>query len=203
MAVETHLRRIVVWDTPPAVECGRRFSIKLGIKCAAECRADGWMLEVHDHDGNLRATTALADEPWPGTAALYYTQVELIAPDSEGLYAWQTVAPATAREAEHIETSASFNIRAVPPPEYRLTVVATTKQTQAPIKGAKVVVHPYRTVTDEHGIAHLSLPRGTYRLFVSGGGHLPFRSDGEVTADMTIVAELASDTGPSDADVWS
>ena len=32
---------------------------------------------------------------------------------------------------------------------------------------------------------------------------VPFRSDGEVKADMTIRAELASDHGLSDADVWS
>jgi hypothetical protein len=89
------------------------------------------------------------------------------------------------------------------PPECVLRVEAVDKETRAPVKRAKVVAHPYRTLTDEGGFAEVRVPKGDYRLFVSGGGYLPFRRDGSVTGDMTIRVELTLDVGPSDAEVWS
>ena len=218
---------------PTAIECGETFRVKVGIKCGSACKPDGWAIEVRDHAGNAIATAAPGSEPWSGTAALYYAEVRLAAPDAEGLYAWEAFAPAVARGDEqrgghdehgghderdgghqerdggheqrdgHGEAGASFNVRAVPAPECRLTVVALDKESQSPVRGAKVVVHPYRAVTDERGVAEMRLPKGVYRLFVSGRDYLPFRSDGEVAADATITAELESDSGPSDAELWS
>jgi hypothetical protein len=52
-------------------------------------------------------------------------------------------------------------------------------------------------------VAELSLPRGQYRLFVSGQSFFPFRSDGELKSDLTIRAELDPDLGPTDAEIWS
>ena len=75
---------VVVWDAPSTVECGEKFIVKLGAKCSSECRPDGWTIEVLDHDGNVQATAAPSDEPWPGTAALYFAEVELSAPDTDG-----------------------------------------------------------------------------------------------------------------------
>ena len=69
--------------------------------------------------------------------------------------------------------------------------------------GAKVVVHPYRAVTDERGVAEVRVPKGAYRLFVSGPNHIPFRQDSEITTDVTIRAELALDLGISDAEIWT
>ena len=51
-------------------------------------------------------------------------------------------------------------------------------------------------------MAEIELPKGRYRLFVSGKDYLPFRHDTEVDADKTIKAELDADRGPSDADLW-
>jgi hypothetical protein len=65
------------------------------------------------------------------------------------------------------------------------------------------VVHPYRTVTNERGLAEVRVPEGEYRVFVSRRNYLPFRSDREVNADVTLEAELALDRGLSDAETWS
>lgn len=224
---ESHRTRIAVWGGPPAVECGAKFRVKVGVKCASECRAEGWRLEVHDHDGNALTSASAGEAPWPGTAALYYAELELRAPDIEGLYAWEARVPAIdggstddstgdgtddgtddrgadgGHGRRHEAARASFNVRAVPAPECMLKVVAVDARSQAPVEGAKVVVHPYRAFTDEHGVAELRVPKGEYRLFVSGPDHAPFRSDGEVQADMTIRAELDADLGPSDAELWS
>ncbi len=201
--VTPHSTRVVAWDVPSAIECGRKFSIKFGVKCSSECRPDGWVLEVGDHDGKRLAMATLSDDTWPDTAALYYTEVELTAPDTEGLYAWEARARAPGLDAPHTECVARFNVTVVPTPECVLRVEAIDMESQTPVKGARVVVHPYRAVTDECGVAEVSVPKGAYRLFVSGGSYFPFRTDCEVKTDITLRAELRLDLAPSEADVWS
>ncbi len=201
--VRPHSTRVVIWDVPSTIECGEKFSVKLGVKCSSECQPDGWTVEVRDQDGKKRATATLSGEPWPGTAALYYTEVDLSTPDTEGLYAWEAKAPVDGLDIPHTECIARFGVRVVPTPECLLTVVAIDMESQTPVKGAMVVVHPYRAFTDERGVAEVRVPEGEYRLFVSGKNYSPFRSDGEMKTDVTLKAELALDLGLSDADVWS
>lgn len=207
LTAEAHHRSIVVWDAPTAVVCGDVFSIKLGVKCSSGCPPDGWLVQVRDHDGGILATTSLGDEPWIGTDALYYAELELRAPDEEALYRWQVLSPACGREdtdrCRHDQAGAELAIRAVAHPECRLTVVAIDRKSQTPVEGATVVVHPYRARTDERGVAELSVPRGAYRVFVSGRNYIPFRNDGELTKDETIRAELDPDLGLSDAELWA
>ncbi len=205
MTVEPHATRIVVWDTPPAVECGAPFRIRVGIKCAAECPAAGRTVEIRDSDGRCVASAPVGDAPWPGTS-LYSTELELRAPEAAGLHAWEAVAPDVDGETGgpvHARASTRFQVRAVTAPECLVKVVAVDAESRAPLEGAKVVVHPYRAVTDARGVAEIRVPKGAYRLFVSGRDHVPFRSDGEISADVTIRAELDKDLGPSDAELWS
>ncbi len=201
--VKPHRTHVVVWDAPSTIECGEGFSIKFGVKCSSECRPHGWTLEVRDHDRKKLAGATPSDDAWPGTTALYYTEVDLTAPDTEGLYAWDAKATATDLDVPHEEGRASFGVRVVPTPECVLTVEAIDMERQTPVKGAKVVVHPYRAFTDEGGVAEVRVPKGAYRIFVSGKNYLPFRSDGDVNTDITIRAELALDLELSDADIWS
>ncbi len=210
-AVEPHSTHVVVWDAPSTIECGEKFGIKLGVKCSAECRPEGWAVEVRDQNGKGRATATLSGEPWPGTSALYYAEVELSAPDTEGLHTWEAKVlangpadgPADGLDLPHAEAIAPFGVRVVPTPECLLTVLAIDMESQTPVEGAKVSVHPYKTFTDEHGVAEVRLPKGEYRLFVSGKKYFPFRSDGEMKTDVTIRAELSVDRELSDADIWS
>ena len=202
-AAEARDLRIVVWDAPTAVERGKRFAIRVGLSCSSGCRPAGWTVEVRDQGGERRATTALGDDPWPGTDALYHAEVSLIAPDAEGLHTWEATALADGSAAAHSGCSSRFGVRVVAAPACVLTVVATNAETGSPVEGARVVAHPYRTVTDERGVATLRVPAGEYRLFVSGRGAVPFRFDGEVKTDTTIRAALEQDVELSDADIWS
>ena len=202
-SVKPHSTQVVVWDAPSTIECGEHFSVKFGVKCSAECRPDGWAVEVRDHEGQQLVRAILSDAPWPETAALYYTEVDLTAPDTEGLYAWEAKATGAGLDVPHAECIASFSVRVVPTPECVLTVEAIDMESQTPVEGAKVVVHPYRAFTDERGVAQVRVPKGEYRLFVSGKNYFPFCRDGEVETDIAIRAELAVDVGLSDADIWS
>jgi hypothetical protein len=212
---------------PPAIECGATFRVKVGVKCGAGCRATGWRVEVRDPGDNVLATGFLSEAPWPGTAALYHAEAELKAPDAEGLHVWHAHVPAAdgdisddggreASTAEHELSTASheastakhkastmrFNVRTVSAPEFLLKVVAVDAQRQVPVQGARVVVHAYRSFTDEHGVAAIRVPRGGHRLFVSSRDYSTFRTDAEVNSDVTIRAELDPDAGLSDADLW-
>ena len=199
---EPHATRVVVWDVPPTVEREKPFRIKLRVQCHAECRPTGWAVDVRDHEGQKQASAALSDVPAFGTATLYYAEVDLTAPDTEGLFSWEASAPGNSAEVPHAGGTARFGVRVVPAPECRVTVVAVDAERHTPVGGAKVVMHPYRAVTDKRGVAEVRVPKGAYRLFVSGPKHLPFRQDGEMTTDVTIRAELALDLEISDADVW-
>ena len=200
--VQPHGTRIVVWNVPATIECGETFSVHVGVKCSSACRPDGWTVEVRDHEGETRASATTSSEPWPHTAGLHYAQVELRAPDTEGLYTWEVRGPANALDVPHADGVGRFGVRAVPAPVCLLTVVAVDLERQTPVEGAKVVAHPYKAVTDEHGVATVRVPEGEYRLFVSGKKYVPFRSDCDVTADVTVRAELAVDRELSDADIW-
>ena len=159
----------------------------------------------------MLATATVADESLSGTEALYPAEVSLTAPDTAGLFGWEVLIPTICVEPtgedsdvhKHEAATARFNVRVVPAADYRLMVNAIDRETQIPVQGAQVVIHPYRAVTDENGIAELILPRGHYRLFVSGRGFFPLRLDGELTADMTIRVELEIDRAPSDAELWA
>jgi hypothetical protein len=205
--METHATRVVVWDVPVAVAPGAAFRIKVGVKCAAECSSAGRRIEIRDPDGQVVASGIVGDEPWAGTAALYHAELELRAPSVEGLHARDACVVAAddgpARGAAHDAASARFQIRAAQAPECLLRVVAVDARSHLPVQGAKVVVHPYHALTNAHGVAELKVPRGAYRLFVSGRDRFPFRSDGEIEDDVTIQAELDEDFGPSDAELWS
>lgn len=202
--MEPHAIRIVVWDVPTATECGAPLRFKVGVKCAAECRVTDWRVAIRDAEGRSVASVAVGDTPWPGTSALFYAEVELSAPQAEGLHAWEAaVAEVADAAAAHAAASTRFQVRAVPAPECRVKVVAVDAESRIPVRGARVVVHPYRAVTDAAGVAEIRVPKGAYRLFVSGRDYFPFRSDGEVSADVTIEAALHADRGPSDAELWS
>ena len=228
-----HVTRVVVWDTPAAVERGRRFAVRVGVACSARCRPDDWRVEVRDHAGERQETADLGDAPWPGTDALYHAEVALAAPDAEGLYTWEAAvltgnalptgeaaeadrglqtrarlrvpddAESEVPAVEHTDGTARFGVRVVSTPACVLAVVALDAESRTPIEGARVTAHPYRAVTDERGMAKMRVPAGKYRLFVSGKGCVPFRFDGEVKADTTIRALLEQDRELSDADVWS
>jgi len=206
-----HQRAIIVWDVPATIERHQTFSVMLGIKCLAGCAPKPWRLEIKDHTGKTVATGVTDEELSSGTEALQTCRVELSAPPAEGSFRWSVLAPAMQMAgsgdgdpaAGHSAVEAQFNLRVVPAPDYELTVIASRAGDDRPVAGARVVVHPYRARTDARGRAVLALPKGSYRLFVTGTDLLPFRCSGELTADTTVRAELAPDTGPSDAEIWS
>jgi len=201
-AGKAHRFQVAVWDLPPAIECGTRFNAKIGVKCSNGCRPAGWSLEIIDHNRKKLVSATPGEEPLPNTAALYYAEVELIAPATEGRFRWEARAIAESSEIPHDESAAEINLRVVAEPECVLTIEAIDRERRTPVEGARVVIHPYRTLTDRRGLAVIRVPKGEHRLFVSGRNYFPFRQDSSVNTDMRIRAELVVDRELSDEDLW-
>ncbi|MBI3049701.1 MAG: hypothetical protein HYY76_15460 [Acidobacteria bacterium] len=194
--VKPHTTSVVVWDIPSAVVVSEQFRIKVGIKCSSECGFANSRFGVYDHEGARVATGTLPGDRWPGTTGLYVAEVELDAPAGEGLYTWSIRAPEAGVGIPHADGSSSFGVRVVSRPEHLVVVEAIDKESQTPLAGARVVMHPYKAVSDERGIAEVRVVKGPYKLFVSQTRYLTFGLPVEVDADMRARAELSLEPVP-------
>src|SRR5262249_61747568 len=91
----------------------------------------------------------------------------------------------------HAAGACTFTVKVVEPPDHEVTVEAFDSEKQTPIKGAHVLLYPYRALTDERGVAKVKVAKGRYTLFVSGFNYLGHESILDVTSDVTARAELA------------
>jgi hypothetical protein len=193
--VKPHTTHIVVWDTPSAVVVGERFRIKVGMKCSSECDLGRRDFGIYDHDGKQVVTSKVSGDRWPSTG-LHVAEVELQAPAREGLQTWSVRSIGADNAIPHDEASVSFGIRVVSHPDCRIRVEAIDQASHAPLSGARVVMHPYHAVTDEHGVAEVRAAKGTYQLFVTQTDYLTFGLPVGVTEDMTVIAELELEPVP-------
>ncbi len=180
---------LAVWDIPSPVVTGERFEIKVGAKSAAACVLNGKAIEVCDQAGAVVVRGSLGDTPWPGTSALYWTTVELLAPAEAGLHTWTVQFAAAELEIPHAGSASSFSTAIVRPPEHRLTVKVMDKETAAPIPDVQIRLGAYRAATNEVGLAEVRMPKGVYDLNIWKVGYeAPARSVG-VNEDVTVEVE--------------
>jgi hypothetical protein len=190
---EPHAAELTVWDVPSATAAGERFKVSVGVRCSAGCDLGGRELSILDQEGSVVGTVKLGRDVWPDTESLYFTEVEARAPAMIGSHQWEVRTAGWVSEPPHESGSFPLAVRVVSTPDCEVTVRAVERETQAPIKGARVVMHPYRAVTDENGIARVRVAKGQYDILVSGSRYLPIATSVEVTADMVTSAELDAD----------
>jgi hypothetical protein len=197
ITVKAHATRLVIWDVPSTVAAGETFRFKVGIKCTSGCPQQGREFTVLDEDRQQVAAGRLDGNVWPGSTALYFAEVDVVAPGKPGLHNWEVEAPASKIHVAtadvpiaHDALSSTFAVRFVSPPDSVVRVQVTDKESGTPLEGATVIAFPYRAVTDEAGVAVLNVPRGQYRLQVSQSKYVAFGSSIEVTGETTADAEL-------------
>ena len=189
-AVKPHAIRVLAWDAPPTVGAGDTFAINVGIKCSSECRFAHEAFDVYDHEGAKIASGVLSADVWPGTDGLYSAALELEASAAVGLTHWIVRCAGKSLPKPHAEGAAQFSLRVVPAPECLLRVEAVDRESQEPLAGAHVALHPYKAVTDERGFAEIRVAKGAYDLFVAKTDYLTLGLPVDVMADMTARAEL-------------
>jgi hypothetical protein len=179
-----------VWGLPSAIASGERFRFKIGVKCSAGCKLAGKALSIFDHAGRHVGDGKLFDEVWPGTSALYFAEVDAKAPLTTGAYVWQVKAPGSPSPPARAAGACTLTIKVVGPPDCELTVAAFDRATQMPIKGAHILLHPYRTSTDATGVATVKVIRGRYKLCVSGFNYIPCENTIDIEGDVATRVEL-------------
>ena len=190
---DAHALELTVWDVPSATVAGERFAVAAGARCSAGCDLGGRELRIVDHEGSLACPVKLGHDVWPGTQALYFAEVEARAPREAGSHPWEAKMTGWDAELSHAPGSFPLIVRVVTAPDCEVTVRAVDREKQTPIKGARVVMHPYRAVTDSNGIARVKVASGQYDILVSGSRYLPACASIVVTADMVTSAELDAD----------
>jgi hypothetical protein len=189
--VVAHAAEINVWGLPSAISAGERFPLKVGVKCSCGCNLAGRPVEVLAEDGADVGAARLGDAVWPGTSALYFAELEVPAPEAPGYYEWSVTTPAfDVAGKPHAAGRVRFGVRAVAAPDAEVTIEAVDREKQAPIKGIHVLLHPYRALTDERGIARVKVARGRYRLVISGFRYIPYETTIDADGAVTERAEL-------------
>jgi len=190
---QPHAAQLTVWDVPSAAVAGERFRVSVGVRCSAGCDLGGRERSLFDQESSRAATVKLGHDIWPGTEALYFAEVVARAPLTAGSHQWEVKIAGWDAEPPHTAGSLPLIVRVVSSPDCEVTVRAVDRDKQTPIQGARVVMHPYRAVTDGNGMARVRVARGQYDILVSGSRYLPVSTSVEVTADMTTRAELDAD----------
>jgi hypothetical protein len=192
-AAKAHAASVNVWGLPSAIAAGERFSLKVGIKCSARCKLTGRQLSIFDDKGAQVGAGSLLDDIWPGTSALYFADIEAEAPLTTGDHEWQVRIPGSDSGVPHAAGSFIFAVKVVSPPDHEVTVEALDSEKRTPIEGAHVLLHPYRALTDERGVAKLKVAKGRYKLFVSGFNYIAYENIIDVATDVTTRAELTAE----------
>jgi hypothetical protein len=190
---EPHAVELTVWDVPSASAAGERLRFMAGARCTAGCDLGGAAVGVYDQAGTCVGTAKLGREVWPGTEALYVAEVEASAPPAACNPQWEVKAGGWENKVPHEARSFPMALCVVDPPDYVVTVKVVARESLIPIPGARVVMHPYRAVTDESGTATVRVAKGQYDLLVSGRGHAAVCSSVDVTADLATSTELEAD----------
>ena len=191
--IEPHAMQLTAWDMPTAVVAGQRFKFALGVRCAEGCNLGGRDFSLIDQQGAVVDTLKLGREIWPGTEALYVAEVEVEAPRETGHHHWQATIAGVGMQLPHAAAAVPLSVSVVGAPDCEVTIRAVDREQQTPIRNALVVMHPYRTVTDDDGIAKIRAARGQYDILVSGFRYLAASTSVEVKDDLVTVAELDVD----------
>jgi len=162
-----HQTSLAVWDIP-APAAGERFAVKVGAKSSAGCALGGRRVEVLDGQ-TVVAAGDLGDAPWPGTDALFWTAVELQAPEKPGLVTLSVRFDAAELDEPHQGASSSFKVSVIARPEHTLTVKVVADG--VPVEDAIIRLGAARATTDASGTAVVKLAKGRYELVVWKAGY--------------------------------
>jgi hypothetical protein len=195
-----HEVSLAVWDIPAAT-AGGLFRIKAGAKSSAGCALAGGRIEVLDGDGAVIGLAALGGEPWPSTAALYWTDVELAAADAPGAMSLTVRFDGGGLETQHRGASAAVRVSVGAKPEHMLTV--TVASDGVPLEEAYVRLGPVRATTDRAGVATVELAKGHYELLVWKAGYdiapLPLA----IEADTAVAVEARALPEDNPDAIWT
>jgi len=192
--VLAHQIHLNVWDVPDAIVVGERFKFKVSVKCSSGCPLPGHRLLVQDIAGVELASGLMSPEVWPQTDSLYYAELEATAPNHVGAFECSLKSEEKKSAATvHGAMDCTFQMNVVAKPECEIEIKAVEYETQQPIEGASVVMHPYRALTDSNGVARLNVVKGSYEIVVHSSKRIPVKNIICIEKAYSSVAQLLED----------
>ena len=194
-----HKTSMAVWDVPSPVAKNSSFTVRIGIECSAMCQLSGKRIEVRGEAGTRIAEGTLGTTPWTGTRALYWAEVALTAPATEGVCCWSIGCTVADLELAHEGATATFSFRTDKSPEHKVTVKVIEKKTEAPVENVEVRLGLYTASTDESGVVQVEVPEGVYELSIRKDGYKAPPMSVEVSDDLIVQREVW--TAPTNAEI--
>jgi PEGA domain-containing protein len=193
MTVRTmaHDTSLAVWGFPSPIVMEHPFRIHVGATCSAGCNLNGKEIQICDETGASIARGRLGETPLEGTRALYWTEVDLVAPAREGATSRSIAFAPTELHLPHGGASARFGFETVKPPQYSVTVKVVEKDAGTPVEDAQVRLGVYFAYSDQTGLTMIAVPQGTYSLDVLKTGYEAPSQVLEVNDDETVQVEVA------------
>ena len=134
-AVKAHDVHLNAWDLPSAITAGEAFSFHVGLKCSCGCNLANRSFVVRDQAGTVVASGRLGDAVWPGTSALYFAEVQAVAPADISLHQWMVESAGSNSGIAHAPGSLAIRVRTVAAPDHEITIEAVDRESGAPLKG--------------------------------------------------------------------
>lgn len=184
-----HEASLAVWDLASPVVVGRPTTLKIGISCPSGCSLSGTTIDIRSAEGATIASGRVGSEPWPDTLALYWVELGVAAPETEGTHAWSV--HATTQDSVHPPLESIVRLVTARPPEHRVRFEVIEQGSWIPLACVELRVGPFRAVTDDGGIAYVDVPRGKYDVWAWMAGHDLLSTITDVTCDVIIELELA------------
>jgi len=186
-----HDTSLAVWGVPSPIVIDHPFRIHVGATCSAGCDLKGKEIQICDESGASVARGNLGETPWDGTRALYWTEVDLVAPAKAGATSRSISFAPTELHLPHGEASARFGFETVKPPQHSVTVKVVQKDTGTPVEDAQVRLGVYFACSDQTGLARVAIPQGTYDLDVLKTGYEADSRVLDVNGDVSVEVEVA------------
>lgn len=186
-----HDTSLAVWGVPSPIVIDHPLRIQVGATCSAGCNLSGKEIHIFDETGVSVGHAKLGATPWEGTRALYWTDVDLVAPAKEGSTSRSITFVPTELQLPHGNASARFGFETVKPPQHSVAVKVVQKDAGTPIEDAQIRLGVYFAYSDSNGVAKVAMPGGTYSLDVLKTGYEAPSRVLDVSDDVMVEVEVA------------
>jgi hypothetical protein len=194
-----HEASLAVWDLASPVVVGRPTTLKIGIACPSGCSLSGTTIDIRDEKGATIASGRAGSEPWPDTLALYWVELDVAAPETEGTHALRI--HAASQDSVHPPLESIVRLVTSRPPEHRVTFEVIERGRGIPLGGVELRVGAFRAATSDAGLAYVDVPGGTYEVCAWKIGHDLLSTTTHVAGDTTIRLEVVV-TPESEQPYW-
>ena len=183
-AAAPHEISLAVWDLPSPIVIGRRTTLKTGIACPSGCNLTGSRIDIYDETGTRVGGGEAGAAPWPATSALYWAQLEVDAPETEGEHSWSVRAAVPGTAHTHVTSVVRFI--ASRPPEHHVRLEVIEQGSGVPVPGVELRVGRFRVATNDAGMAQVDVPGDAYEVCGWKLGYQMLSHTADIAADATI-----------------